>query len=92
MNLPAADDYFRDAELVDFAREAIAPLLAHLDAAVEILAAGRRPRGRRGTLLTGALHHALAFSTWRSLSANGVGRTDAVTIVTALVDAAQGDR
>jgi hypothetical protein len=31
------------------------------------------------------LSHALAFSTWRSLSTNGIGRSDAATLMTALV-------
>jgi hypothetical protein len=38
------------------------------------------------------LSHALAFSTWHSLSTNGIGRADATTLVTALVEAADGDR
>ena len=53
--------------LVDFAREAVAPLHAYLDEAAEILITGREVRGRRRQLLGGALRHALAFSTWQSL-------------------------
>ena len=34
------------------------------------------------------MRHALAFSTWQSLSASGVTREDAAALVTALVDAA----
>jgi hypothetical protein len=79
----------RDAELVDSARDAVAPLHAYLDEAAEVLLAGRRRvRGRRRQLLLGALRHALAFSTWRSLSS--VGRSDAVKLVTALVDSVSG--
>ena len=78
----------RDAELVDFARDAVAPLNAYLDEAAEVLIAGRRARGRRRQLLAGALRHALAFSTWHSLSSNGIARADAVKLVTALVEAA----
>jgi AcrR family transcriptional regulator len=81
----------RDAELVDFARDAVAPLRDYLEQAAEILIGGRRVRGRRRQLLQGALRHALAFSTWRSLSTNGIGRPDAVKLVTALVEAAGGD-
>jgi hypothetical protein len=73
----------RDAELVDSARDAVAPLFAYLDEAAAILAAGRRRQ-----LVGGALRHALAFSTWRSLTAGGVGRPDAVRLMTALVEAA----
>ena len=77
----------RDAELVDSARDAVAPLHAYLEEAAEVLAAGRGLRGRRRQLLAGALRHALAFSTWRSLSANGIGRADAVQLMTAIVAA-----
>ena len=78
----------RDAELVDFARDAMAPLHAYLEEAAEILTVGRAARGRRRQLLAGALRHALAFSTWRSLTGNGIGRSDAAKLVTALVEGA----
>ncbi len=76
----------RDAEHVDFARDAVAPLQAYLEEAAEILTVGRQVRGRRRQLLGGALRHALAFSTWHSLSSNGVGRPDAAKLMAALVD------
>jgi hypothetical protein len=38
------------------------------------------------------LRHVLDFSTWRSLSANGIARSDAAKLSTALVEAADGDR
>ena len=78
----------RDAELVDFAREAVAPLQAYLDEAAEALTTGRTARGRKRQLLTRALRHAVAFSTWRSLTTNGIERRDAAKLVTALVEAA----
>jgi AcrR family transcriptional regulator len=78
----------RDAELVASARDAVAPLQAYLDEAADVLAAGRRARGRRRQLLKGALRHAVAFSTWHSLTTNGIGRADAVKLGTALVEAA----
>jgi AcrR family transcriptional regulator len=85
---PMFSNVLRDAEVVDFARVAVAPLDAYLDEAAEILTVGRRVRGRRRQLLTGALRHALAFSTWHSLSGNGVGRSDAARLTAALVEAA----
>jgi AcrR family transcriptional regulator len=85
---PMFSNVLRDAELVDFAREAVAPLQAYLDEAAEILTIGRPVRGRRRQLLTRAVRHALAFSTWHSLKTNGVGRADAAKLVTALVEAA----
>jgi AcrR family transcriptional regulator len=78
----------RDAEVVDFARDAMAPLHAYLDEAAEILTIGRPVRGRRRQLLRGALRHALAFSTWHSLATNRIARSDAAKLITALVEAA----
>jgi AcrR family transcriptional regulator len=89
---PMFTNVLRDAELVDFARDAVLPLQAYLDEAVAVLAAGRRARGRRRDLLLGALRHALAFSTWRSLTASGMTRANAVTLMTALADAAAAPR
>ena len=85
---PMFSNVFRDAELVDFARDAVVPLQTYLDEAVEILAVGRRVRGRRRELLAGALRHALAFSTWQSLTASGITQANAAMLVTALVEAA----
>ena len=85
---PMLSNVLRDAELVDFARDAVAPLHAYLEEAAEILTIGRQARGRNRQLLGGALRHALAFSTWRSLSTNGIGRSDAVKLIAALVEVA----
>jgi AcrR family transcriptional regulator len=85
---PMLSNVLRDAELVDLARDAVTPLHAYLDDAAEVLAAGRQARGRRRQLLRGALRHALAFSTWHSLSTSGIGRSDAAKLTTALVEAA----
>jgi AcrR family transcriptional regulator len=85
---PMLSNVQRDAELDDLARDAVAPLHAYLEEAAEILTIGRRVRGRRRQLLRGALRHALAFSTWRSLTTNGIGRSDAAKLTTALIEAA----
>jgi AcrR family transcriptional regulator len=85
---PMFSNVLRDAELLDFARDAVAPLHAYLDEVAEVLIAGRPVRGRRRQLLLGALRHALAFSTWHSLTASGITRPNAVVLVIALVDAA----
>ena len=78
----------RDAELVDHVRNAVALLHAYLDEAVDVLALGRPPRGRTRRVFVGALRHAVAFSTWQSLTVNGITRSDAIMLVTALVEAA----
>lgn len=85
---PMLSNVLRDAELVESARDAVAPLHAYLDDAVEILSAGRPARGGRRRLLKGALRHALAFSTWRSLTRAGVARSDAAKLAGSLVEAA----
>jgi AcrR family transcriptional regulator len=82
---PMFTNVLRDAEVVEFARDAVAPLHAYLEAAAEILVACRGVRARRRQVVAGAVRHALAFSTWRSLSANGIGRADAVRLMTSLV-------
>jgi len=89
---PMFRNVLRDAEVVDFARDAVAPLHAYLEEAAEVLTVGRQVRGRRRQLVSAAVSHALAFSTWHSLSTNGIGRADATTLVTGLVEAAEGDR
>jgi AcrR family transcriptional regulator len=89
---PMFSNVLRDAELVDLARDAVAPLHTYLEQAAEILTSGRPVRGRRRQLLVGALRHALAFSTWRSLTTNGIKGADAVTLITALVEAAATPR
>jgi AcrR family transcriptional regulator len=86
---PMLSNVLRDAELVDSARDAVAPLHAYLEEAADILIAGRNARGRRRQVLRAALRHALAFSTWRSLSASGIERSDAARLTTALVEAAK---
>ena len=85
---PMFGNVLRDAELVDLARDAVAPLHAYLEEAARILTVGRPGRGRRQPL-AGALRHALAFSTWQSLTVNGIDREAAVTLVVALVEAAE---
>ena len=89
---PMLTNVLRDAELLDSTRDAVAPLQAYLQEAAHILTIGRQVRGRRRQLLTGALRHALAFSTWRSLSSNGIGRSDAGQLMTALIEAAERER
>ena len=51
---PMFSNVLRDAELVDFARDAVAPLHAYLDEAAEVLTVGRRPRPKRQLLAAAA--------------------------------------
>ena len=84
---PMLSNVHRDAELVELARDAVAPLHAYLEEAAELLTVGRRVGGPRRHLLVGALRHALAFPTWHSLTSNGISRANAAMLVTALVEA-----
>src|SRR5918996_874754 len=52
---PMLSNVLRDAELVDSARDAVAPLHVYLDEAAEILTIGRGVRGPRRQLLQAAL-------------------------------------
>lgn len=85
---PMFRNVLRDAEVVDLARRAVAPLHAYLDEAAAILAESWPARGERRRLLVAALRHAVSFSTWQSLATNHISRADAAGLVTALVDAA----
>ncbi len=86
---PMFSNVFRDAELVQALRPTLLPLQDYLAEAAKILAAGWPTRGRRRHVLTAALHHAVDFETWRSLTADRhLTRTEAVELVTALVAAA----
>jgi AcrR family transcriptional regulator len=86
---PMFSNVFRDLDLVPALAPTVAPFQDYLAQAVEILAAGRRTRGRRRQLLDAALRHVLDFHTWRSLTNDGqITRTEAVHLATALVDAA----
>jgi AcrR family transcriptional regulator len=90
---PMLSNVLRDAELVEAVRPTLLPLEAYLAEAAEILAAGRPARGRRRRVLAAALRHAVDFQMWRSLAANNsIARTEAVELVTALVEAAAAPR
>jgi AcrR family transcriptional regulator len=82
---------FRDLDLVDALAQGIVPLERYLAQVAEILATGRRARGRKRRLLNAALAHVLDFHTWRSLTADGqITRTEAVQLAAALVNATAG--
>ena len=81
----------RDAELVEPLRPTLAPLQAYLAETVTILTAGWPTRKRRRPILDAALHHAVDFQTWRSLTTNDrITRSEAVELTVALVERAAG--
>jgi AcrR family transcriptional regulator len=83
----------RDAEAMPNLAATIADVRAHMEAVVEILAAGWGARGRRRELLRAVIGHVLEFETWRSLvRRQGLGPSDAAEIAVGAVRAAAGKR
>lgn len=83
----------RDAELVEAMQPTLVPMANYLAEAADTLATGWGARGRRRRLLTAATLHAIDFQTWRSLAAgDAVTRSEAVTLISALVEAAATPR
>jgi AcrR family transcriptional regulator len=84
----------RDEPLVPAVQRRLRDFYGYLGAVRDDLAAGRGLRGRRAELVRAAIGHALAFPTWRSLTAEqGLGKEDAVELMCRLVeDAASSGR
>ena len=72
-------------------QEQFARFADYFDAARDVLVAGRRLRGRRGRRARGAIGHAIAFPTWRSLvREQGLSDAEAVALMAAAVRDAAG--
>jgi AcrR family transcriptional regulator len=70
--------------------EVLAPFAASIVQVRDVLAAGWAPEGEDPSLVTAAVGHAVAFSTWRSLALEqGLGDTDAVELMATLISGAQ---
>ncbi len=83
---PMFSNVLRDLELVDALPATMVPLEGYLSEVAEILAAGWPASGRRRRILDAALHHAIDFQTWRSLTANDrITRAEAADLALALV-------
>jgi len=86
---PMFRNVLRDAELIEDLRPALRPMQQYLDTVVEVLARGWDARGRRQLLLVAALHHAIDFQAWRSLTRDPrMTRSEAIELVIALVETA----
>jgi AcrR family transcriptional regulator len=82
------DNLFRDESIVPLVAERFAAFRDYLTAARETLLAGRSLRGASARRVQGAVGHAVAFSTWKSLvREHQVSDADAVTLLCALVAA-----
>ena len=82
------DNLFRDESIVPIVAERFAAFRGYLAQAQETLMAGRKLRGTAARRTRGALGHAVAFSTWKSLvREQGASDADAVNLLCALVAA-----
>lgn len=69
---------------------ALAPMAAGMAAAAEILAAGWTDDSGPGSLVHGAVGHAISFATWRSLRRDqGLTNPQAIALMVGLVSAAR---
>jgi AcrR family transcriptional regulator len=90
---PMFSNVLRDLELVDDLRPTIVPLRSYLTEVAKILATGWPTSGRRRRVLDAALHHAIDFQTWRSLTMNDrITRSEAAEVAIALVAGAASRR
>ena len=81
----------RDEPLVPIVQRLLGGFHGYLAAIQDVLMARRGLRGRRARLARAAIGHALAFSTWRSLTRDqGLADDDAVELMCALVEEAGG--
>jgi hypothetical protein len=83
------DNLFRDESTMPLVQERFAAFRGYLAAARNTLIAGRPTRGTARRRTQAALGHAIAFSTWKSLTRNqGLNDADAATLARAFVAAA----
>ena len=77
----------RDEPLVPPVHRRLRDFYRYLDTIEDVLMAGRGLRGRPARRTRAAIGHALAFTTWRSLThEQGLGNTDAVALMCMLVE------
>ena len=83
------ESLLRDEALVPSVRLRLRDFHAYLQAAGDLLMAGRGLRGRAARQTRAAVGHALAFPTWHSLTQEqALGQDDAVALMCALVESA----
>ncbi|MBP2479141.1 hypothetical protein JOF53_008013 [Crossiella equi] len=69
------------------------PSQSYVDNAIHLLATPFQADQARANVVTGAVRHALAYPTWRSLvQHSGLVHLDAVRLMVAMVKTAAGDR
>jgi AcrR family transcriptional regulator len=86
------ENLLRDEATVPLVKERFAAFHGYLAAARDALMAGRRLRGATRRHTQGALGHAIAFSTWRSLTQEqSLDDSDAAALMCTLVAAAESE-
>jgi AcrR family transcriptional regulator len=79
----------RDEPLVPVVQRLLRDFYGYLRSVEDVLFTGRGVRGRRAARTRAAIGHALAFSTWRSLTHDqGLPDSEAVVLMCALVEVA----
>jgi AcrR family transcriptional regulator len=90
---PMMNNLIRDEATNENVRRHFAAFHGYMDAARDLLMAGRRERGGSRGRVRAAIGHALAFTTWRSLvREQGLGNAQAVDLMCALVSDAGARR
>jgi AcrR family transcriptional regulator len=87
---PMLSALLRDVEAVPLIGELQAGRLAFFADVEDGLASGWGARGKRATRLRATIGLALDFSTWRTLDERGLGRSDAVAVMSSAIRAAAG--
>jgi AcrR family transcriptional regulator len=78
----------RDAPLVAAMAGPVQGMLAHLRAAADAIMSGRPERGAARKRARAAVGHAIAFSTWQSLTRDqGLNHREAVALMVAMIEA-----
>jgi AcrR family transcriptional regulator len=86
------ESLLRDEPVVPIVQRLLQGFHGYLAAGVDTLMAGRGLRGRSARRVRGAIGHALAFATWRSLTQEqGLPPDDAVALMCALIASSDGD-
>jgi AcrR family transcriptional regulator len=94
---PMMDNLHRDEATMPIVKQLFAGFRGYLSGARDVLMHGRRARGRARQRLRAAVGHALAFTTWRSLTREqGLDDVQAAdlmrTLVTATADSTEKSR
>jgi AcrR family transcriptional regulator len=87
---PMLSALLRDIEAMPIIAELQAARLAYLAAVEDGLAPGWGARGKAATRLRASIGLALDFYTWRALNGRGIGRAEAIAVMSSAVRAAAG--